>query len=1401
MSALKAKSEITIYNVIEKFLKSTTRYYLSQSSTSNYPSKPTTNPPSSGWSKTEPAFQNGSTNTLYFVDLFVYSDDAFVYSDVSKSSSFEASKEALNKANNAQSTANNAKNKIDNLSIGGRNLIRYGKGDIQKGFFEKFTLNSDGFLEVILKSNGNHNAKSLKNAFVIQQREYPVGETYIWSYDFMYTKWDFPEGSSLDALWVGQRYTNAPSGESSSGQWARITAHNLPTISKDNLELNTWYHHEQIITIPKQASENVGADAQFEFYNKNSSVTATIAIRFKNVKLEHGNIATDWTPASEDAYEQIDNLGDKVNYMTNGGINLLPRTKFLNKGCYAKLLTDSTYNDFAIASGTCLSTSKTYTDILAYYNAFTPKPNTYYTLSFYAKANVDGFVLASYIYPDATVRINAPDGNISGGFSNSGDGLSENILTTEWKRYWVKWKTSNSISGVKNILIGRLQGDKQTTTEAKTATVYICAPKLEENVLNSDWTPAPGDYEYDVKNLEDVTEKHASQISQNKDNISINSTKITEVENSMKVYNNAQLKISEDITSTVSRVTKLETNTKNQVYWSAFGDNTKLGAIVFAKLFITGAWCGSAISFKIISINKSSFDVILNVNHTSTTDPDIRSLYSNGNTVYANKTYTTIGEKQYTTFELMMKKEGGKNDKVTIADYAFDPSYTENIKYDSKYQTKILNSKKRSVLMWVDENCDNPSGVQSVLVSGNMTKEEITSEVKQTANGLEVKLNKLYHDANNYSQLNTSTAESFGFSYDNTADGIWYTPIKMARDLPISIAYECLGGEKFKIEYEISTSIKGSSTSGGTDQIYRGTTIMIVGYDDTNKPNAYLVGKTRVMGTEEADPVKVTDSITIPTKCRRFKVIIQTEGYGNWAGTLKIRNIVVSKLNAISDATSTAQSTANTARTEAANAAKTATNYLGFNQNGLTVGDLSSDVLGNNVNINSNSVDIRDGDNILASYGNDIKMYSNGKEALNITKNELILRALDENDNTILSKTYDYLKDSEEGKSIAPEAQVHSLPYFPFTWTINDNFNVSTETKYLLLLLKCNVDDSGANDSPYHEEIKYLLVPLTNSINIKTISWDSSRSNININTFNGKSQTIKRMANFITITNTNDIDEKFNFSLLDLNSVIEENIYGTMNIYNSSGINNEKTVVPLRIGDMIKNNLLLSYNTIRSESNRNEQNTLYIQPDGSPVIFNSDKVGIMIYNGMIYSGNQSSYTQLIGFEPDRYELYVGNDAQRINISPINQLNMHTKTLNMSYDSLIINGRGGSSIPYIQNYDGTWNSGFNNYNDNVDNRPMCTKYGNVVDFVGIASPSNDKVLAGGSNANLFTLPSDYRPSRDRVIMCQGSGRCIFTMWIRKTGLVEIGRYRDPASSSYPTSVSTNTYLAISATFMV
>lgn len=104
--AIKASAAITLSSIRD--LQSCTRYYLLQSSTSAKPAKPTAKPPGGNWVTAEPSYTAGSTNSLYFCDLNVFSDGDYAYSDVSLSSSYEAAKAAYNKAVTAEETAGQA---------------------------------------------------------------------------------------------------------------------------------------------------------------------------------------------------------------------------------------------------------------------------------------------------------------------------------------------------------------------------------------------------------------------------------------------------------------------------------------------------------------------------------------------------------------------------------------------------------------------------------------------------------------------------------------------------------------------------------------------------------------------------------------------------------------------------------------------------------------------------------------------------------------------------------------------------------------------------------------------------------------------------------------------------------------------------------------------------------------------------------------------------------------------------------------------------------------------------------------------------------------------------------------------------------------------------------------------
>ena len=200
---------------------------------------------------------------------------------------------------------------VKNVRVGSRNLILNSKGNIKAGFFQNFNKVTTKYGEFSLKSKQTYARIDIASGFLYSCRDYSVGEEVTWSYDIMYTVWNFPSGTDQKELWIGQRYTTAASGETATGIWRSVTKHDLPVVGKNGCKLNTWYHVTQTLTIPAQASANVSEAACIQFYNSSSSAEASFTARIRNVKLEKGNVATDWTPALEDVDKNIAAVSDK----------------------------------------------------------------------------------------------------------------------------------------------------------------------------------------------------------------------------------------------------------------------------------------------------------------------------------------------------------------------------------------------------------------------------------------------------------------------------------------------------------------------------------------------------------------------------------------------------------------------------------------------------------------------------------------------------------------------------------------------------------------------------------------------------------------------------------------------------------------------------------------------------------------------------------------------------------------------------------------------------------------------------------------------------------------------------------------------------------------------------------
>ena len=206
---------------------------------------------------------------------------------------------------------------VTELEVGGRNYIYYGKGNNKLGFFKNFaTVNTEeGYGEHTLVSQKTYRSINIKPGYIIPITDYIEGQNIRFSFDIMFTQWDFPEGASAQEWWIGQRY--------SSPSWKGITQFNMPRPGVTaGCELNQWYHFSATKKILSQPEDTSGGNvASIQLYNPSADVEARTTFRIKNVKLEFGNMETDWSPSVEEIQDQFNinatNLANAVLEINN----------------------------------------------------------------------------------------------------------------------------------------------------------------------------------------------------------------------------------------------------------------------------------------------------------------------------------------------------------------------------------------------------------------------------------------------------------------------------------------------------------------------------------------------------------------------------------------------------------------------------------------------------------------------------------------------------------------------------------------------------------------------------------------------------------------------------------------------------------------------------------------------------------------------------------------------------------------------------------------------------------------------------------------------------------------------------------------------------------------------------
>lgn len=153
-------------------------------------------------------------------------------------------------------------------------------------------------------------------------------------------------------------------------------------------------------------------------------------------------------------------------------------------------------------------------------------------------------------------------------------------------------------------------------------------------------------------------------------------------------------------------------------------------------------------------------------------------------------------------------------------------------------------------------------------------------------------------DFTNYANLNEKTALKYGFTTvqdDSALGNPWFQLNTLKRDVPITPnayeEYNCNGGESFKIEGEVYSTVTGKKNKDSTNVETLQIGIGIYGKKENGDPrwDMCYFSLNENIG-------RLNTCLTLPDNVRKFGINIQINGTSDFSGILKVRNIKVTRM-------------------------------------------------------------------------------------------------------------------------------------------------------------------------------------------------------------------------------------------------------------------------------------------------------------------------------------------------------------------------------------------------------------------------------------------------------------------------------------------------------------------------
>lgn len=285
--------------------------------------------------------------------------------------------------------------------------------------------------------------------------------------------------------------------------------------------------------------------------------------------------------------------------------------------------------------------------------------------------------------------------------------------------------------------------------------------------------------------------------------------------------------------------------------------------------------------------------LVKNFTWTKSKDGGLSYIYSIEPSSYViNKTYDGTLSPASITFNAYYQKDG--SDRIPYNGlFTIEESTT-----GSDFKSTYLSSKNESSLIYTPTSnniksvrctlsqADKVSVVldrQTVIVLSDDKMKDALTTVTTRVNGVSSKVDGIDKKiTNKVWQTDITTAVN---NYDGTT-------VKSLRDQVSS--QETKIGEITSEVSDVKTTIENNQAIG------------LYGFD-AQKQSVGINYSTRTTATAAAPATKISSVVSVPANSRYFRVFLQTESWGNFSGTLKIRNVIVSRIKAIETRMSSAE--------------------------------------------------------------------------------------------------------------------------------------------------------------------------------------------------------------------------------------------------------------------------------------------------------------------------------------------------------------------------------------------------------------------------------------------------------------------------------------------------------------